>query len=364
MDNKTIVMNPPAFARPAVVRSTAPLGIQSDTAFSETAKGLSGRDLCSIADLSVAEMAAILELAHAVKAAPEDFRHALDARQMVLFFEKASLRTRLTFETAMNTIGGNAIFFDQTASPLGERESIPDVARNLERWVQAIVLRTYSHDTILEMAAQANVPVINALSDLEHPCQAIADFMTLEERFGSVEGLRFSYVGDGNNVCHSLMLAAALLGVHCTVATPKGFGPKLEIVHKAIEIAEKTGGSLTLTHDAAKAATEADAIYTDVCTSMGQEHEAARRAPIFKPFQVNEDLMARAQQSAVFMHCLPAHRNAEVTDAVLDGPQSVVFDQAENRMHTQKAIVLMLLGGARRIPNNRNRGGLQARTKR
>lgn len=358
-DGKTIVMSPPKTGR-----LNAALGIQSDTAFNEAAKNLAGRDLCSISDLSVQEMAAIMELSHAVKAQPEDFRHALDARQMVLIFEKESLRTRLTFETAMNTAGGNALFVDQTSSPLGERESIPDVARNLERWMHVIVLRTYAHDTITEMAANARVPVINALSDLEHPCQAIADFMTLEERFGSLEGLRFTYVGDGNNVCHSLMLTAALLGVHCSIATPKGFEPKLEIVHKAIEIAEETDGSLTLTHDPVKAARGADAIYTDVCTSMGQEHEAARRAPIFKPFQVNEELMAYAQESAVFMHCLPAHRGAEVTDAVLDSPQSVVFDQAENRMHAQKAITLMLLGGAKRIPSNRNRTGLQARARR
>jgi ornithine carbamoyltransferase len=363
MASKTLVMN----AKVAEMTEPKPavtLGIQSDTAFTEAAKGLAGRDLCSIADLSVAEMAAIMQLAHAVKATPEDFRNALDAKQMVLIFEKASLRTRLTFETAMNTLGGNALFVDQTASPLGERESIPDIARNLERWMNVIVLRTYAHDTILDMAANSRVPVINALSDLEHPCQAIADFMTLEERFGSVEGLKFTYVGDGNNVCHSLMLAAAQLGAHCTVATPKNFGPKLEIIHKAIEIAELTGGSLTLTHDPAKAAVDADAIYTDVCTSMGQEHESARRAPIFKPFQVNEALMLHAQPSAAFMHCLPAHRGAEVTDAVLDGPQSVVFEQAENRMHAQKAIVLMLLGGAKRIPTHRNRGGLQARSKR
>jgi ornithine carbamoyltransferase len=342
----------------------ATLAIQSDTAFTETAKGLTGRDLISIADLSVNELAAILELAHAVKAAPEDFRHGLDAKQMVLIFEKASLRTRLTFEVAMNTAGGNAMFYDQTKEPLGERESIPDVARNLERWMNVIVLRTYSHETIVEMAANAKVPVINALSDLEHPCQAIADFMTLEERFGALEGLKFTYIGDGNNVCHSLMLAGALLGVHVTVATPKNFAPKLEIVHKAITLAEQTGATITLTTDPIKAATGADAIYTDVCTSMGQEHESARRAPIFKPFQVNEELMAKAQESAAFMHCLPAHRGAEVTDGVVDGPQSVVFDQAENRMHAQKAITLMLLGGAKRIPHARNRGGLQARTKR
>jgi ornithine carbamoyltransferase len=205
------------------------------------------------------------------------------------------------------------------------------------------------------MAAHARVPVINALSDLEHPCQAIADFMTLEERFGAVDGLKFTYIGDGNNVCHSLMLAGALLGSNVTIATPKGFEPKLDIIHKAIEIAESTGGSLTLTHDPVKAATGADAIYTDVCVSMGQEHETARRAPLFVPFQVNDALMSHAQSGSVFMHCLPAHRNAEVTDSVLDSPQSIVFDQAENRMHAQKAITLMLLGGAKRLPKTPNR---------
>jgi len=350
MGSKTVVMNPKSDAAAEPSRTAKHLGIQSDIAFSEAAKRLCGRDLCSIADLTVEEMAAVMELSHAVKSNPDDFRHALDGRQMVLFFEKASLRTRLTFEAAINTLGGNAIFVDQTQSPLGERESLPDMAHNVERWMSVIVLRTYSHDTITEMA----------FSDLEHPCQAIADFFTLEERFGSAEGLHFTYVGDGNNVCHSLMLTAALLGVHCTVASPKGFAPKLDIIHKAIEITEQTGGSITLMNDPVKAVTGADAVYTDVCTSMGFEHEATKRAPIFKPYQVNEALMAHAQQDAVFMHCLPVHRNAEVTDAVLDGPQSVVFDQAENRMHAQKALLLMLLGGAKRISNSRDRG-IQAR---
>jgi ornithine carbamoyltransferase len=297
-------------------------------------------------------MAAIMELGHSVKSHPHQFRHALDAQQMVLFFEKASLRTRLTFEAAISTSGGNAVFVDQTQSPLGERESLPDVAHNVERWMNVIVLRTYAHDTVTEIAAHSRVPVINALSDLEHPCQAIADFLTLEAHFGSARGLHFSYIGDGNNVCHSLILTAALLGAHCTVATPKGFAPKLQIIHQAIELAEQTGGTLTLLNDPVKAATGADAIYTDVCTSMGSEHEATKRAPIFKPYQVNEQLMAYANPRAVFMHCLPAHRNAEVTDAVLDGPQSVVFDQAENRLHAQKAILLALLGGAKRIPSS------------
>ncbi len=353
MGSKTVVMNPPSGPSKPPIN----LGIhQSDTTFTEAAKRLTGRDLCSIADFTVQEMAALMELAHAVKNYPEDFRHALDAKQMVMFFEKASLRTRLTFEAAINTLGGNAIFVDQTQSPLGERESLSDMAKNLERWMSIMVLRTYAHDTITEMAACSRIPVINALSDYEHPCQAIADFFTIEERFGSAQGLRFAYIGDGNNVCHSLVLTAAQLGAHCTVASPKGYAPKLDIIHKAIEICETSGGTITLTQDPIKAATGADAIYTDVCTSMGFEHEATKRAPIFKPYQVNETLMSHAQPHAVFMHCLPAHRNAEVTDAVLDGPQSVVFDQAENRMHAQKALLLMLLGGAKRISGNRNRG--------
>jgi ornithine carbamoyltransferase len=196
------------------------------------------------------------------------------------------------------------------------------------------------------------VPVINALSDLEHPCQALADFMTLEERFGKLNGLKFVYIGDGNNVCHSLMLTAAQLGAHCTVATPPRYSPKPEIVALARKIGDDTGGTSVLTPDPISAVTGADAIYTDVCTSMGFEHEATKRAPIFKPYQVNEALMALAAPHAVFMHCLPAHRNAEVTDAVLDGPQSVVFEQAENRMHAQKALMLLLLGGQTKTMNS------------
>src|ERR1700685_3356734 len=230
---------------------------------------LAGRDLCSIADLSQREIAAIMELSHAVKASPADYRYALDARQMVMFFEKASLRTRLTFEAGMNTLGGSAMFVDQTQSPLGERESLADMARNVERWVSLIVLRTYAHETITEMAEYSRVPVINALSDLEHPCQALADFMTVEERFGTARGINFTYVGDGNNVCHSLMLTAALLGAHCTVASPKGYGPKQEITAQALKIAAESGATVTLTHDVVGAGGGADAIYTDVCTSMG-----------------------------------------------------------------------------------------------
>jgi ornithine carbamoyltransferase len=310
------------------------------------AASLAGRDLCSIADFSIDEVAAVMELAHAIKASPADYRFALDAKQMVMFFEKASLRTRLTFEAGMNTLGGSAMFVDQTQSPLGERESLADIARNVERWVSLIVLRTYAHETITEMAEHTRLPVINALSDLEHPCQALADFMTLEERFGSVRGLKFAFVGDGNNVCHSLMQVAAQMGADCTVATPRSYAPKAEIAAQARKIGEQTGSTLTLTNDPAAAVRGADAVYTDACTSMGFEHEATKRAPIFKPYQVNEALMSLAAPRAVFLHCLPAHRNAEVTDAVMDGPQSVVFDQAENRMHAQKALMVLLLGGS------------------
>jgi ornithine carbamoyltransferase len=215
--------------------------VQKDPDILAAAARLAGEDLCSISDLSSAEVRAILKLGHDVKRNPRAYRHALDAKQMVLMFEKASLRTRLSFETGINTLGGNAIFLDQTNSPLGERESIADVARNVERWVDVIVLRTYAHDTITEMAANSRVPVINALSDFEHPCQALADFMTLEEHFGAAAGLNFTYVGDGNNVCHSLMLTGAQLGSNVTIATPRGYSPDIEIVTLARDIAAANG---------------------------------------------------------------------------------------------------------------------------
>ena len=325
--------------------------VEQDADILAAAARMSGEDMCSISDLSAGEVRAILKLAHDVKRNPREYRHALDAKQMVLMFEKASLRTRMSFEAGINTMGGNSIFVDHTNSPLGERESISDVARNVERWVDVIVLRTYAHDTITEMAANARVPVINALSDFEHPCQALADFMTLEEHFGSFAGLNFTYVGDGNNVCHSLMLTGAQLGANVTVATPRGYSPDIEIVTQAREIAQANNCEVRLLQDPQLAAEGADAIYTDVCVSMGMEHESSKRAPIFRPFQVNEALMAKAASNAVFMHCLPARRNAEVTDAVLDGPQSIVFDQAENRMHAQKALLLLLLGGLSNVPS-------------
>ena len=332
-------------SRTLIETREATVPVEKDPDILAAAARLAGEDLCSIADLTSAEVRAILKLGHDVKRNPRDYRNALERKQMVLMFEKASLRTRLSFETGINTLGGNAIFLDHTNSPLGERESVADVARNVERCVDVIVLRTYAHDTITEMAAHSRVPVVNALSDFEHPCQALADFMTLQEHFGSVKGLNFTYVGDGNNVCHSLMLTGAQLGANVTIGTPRGYSPDIEIVTLAREIAQANGCEVRLLQDPQVAVEGADAVYTDVCVSMGFEHESTKRAPIFRPFQVNEALMLKAAPHAVFMHCLPARRNAEVTDAVLDGPQSIVFDQAENRMHAQKALLLLLLGG-------------------
>jgi ornithine carbamoyltransferase len=332
-------------SRATIERPAAAVPVQKDPDILAAAARLAGEDMCSVGDLSSAEVRAILKLGHEVKRNPREYRHALDAKQMVLMFEKASLRTRLSFETGINTMGGNAIFVDCTSSPLGERESIADIARNVERWVDVIVLRTYAHDTITEMAANSRVPVINALSDFEHPCQALADFMTIEEHFGTAAGINFTFVGDGNNVCHSLMLTGAQLGTNVTIATPRGYSPDIEIVTRAREIAQANGCEIRLLQDPQLAVEGADAVYTDVCVSMGFEHESTKREPIFRPFQVNEALMRKAASHAVFMHCLPARRNAEVTDEVLDGPQSIVFDQAENRMHCQKALLLLLLGG-------------------
>ena len=307
------------------------------------------RDLLSVQDFSPEEIRSLFELTNIIKHRPADFRGALAGKQLVLFFEKASLRTRLTFEAGMASLGGTSFFFDQTRSRLYEREPLRDIARNVERWVDAVVLRTYEHQTVVEMAEHSCIPVINALSDLEHPCQAFADLFTLQEKFGDLRKVHLSYVGDGNNVAHSLMLAAASLGSTISVATPMGYGPDREIIATALEIAAKTGAQLNLTHDAYQAVNGADAIYTDVWTSMGQEDEAAERSRIFAPYQVNEELLAEAAPHAVFMHCLPAHREQEVTADVIDSPQSVVFDQAENRMHIQKAILLLLLGsGIRR----------------
>ena len=314
-------------------------------------RGVTGRDLISIQDFSPEELACALELAAALKARPADFRGILSGKQIVLFFEKPSLRTRLTFEAGINSLGGSSFFVDQTQSRLGAREPLCDVAHNLERWIDGIVLRTFSHETVTTMAQHASIPVINALSELEHPCQAMADMLTLQEQFGDLRGVHLAYVGDGNNVAHSLMLAAASLGASISVGTPKGYEPDAGITDVARFLANVSGASVRVTNDPIEAVTGADAVYTDVWASMGQENEAGDRREIFAPFQVNQKLFSCAAKHAVFMHCLPAHRGDEVAASVIDSPRSVVFDQAENRLHIQKSILVLLLeGGAHRFP--------------
>jgi len=316
-----------------------------------SSKELGCRDLISTRDLGPSGVEAVLHLAGIMRARPADFRRSLTGKQIVMFFEKPSLRTRLTFETGIGSMGGSAYFVDQTHSRIDARETLSDIAHNLERWVDAIVLRTFSQQTIEGMAEHASVPVINALSDLEHPCQALADYFTLQNHFGDVRKLCLAYVGDGNNVAHSLLLTAACLGSTIRVATPKGFGPNPQIVSDAREIASRTGATIKLLCAPGQAVSGADAVYTDAWASMGQEHEAEERAQIFPPYQLNQSLAAKAAPHAVFMHCLPAHRGEEITDDVIDSERSVVFDQAENRLHVQKAILYLLLGGVEpRLP--------------
>jgi len=307
-------------------------------------------DLISTRDLGVQGVEAVLHLAELMKARPTVFQRALAGKQMVMFFEKPSLRTRLTFEAGMVSLGGSAMFVDQTQERLGARETLADVAHNLERWVDVIVLRTFAQETIDQIAKYASVPVINALSDLEHPCQALADYLTLQEQFDNLRKITLAYVGDGNNVAHSLMLTCACLGSSIRVATPKGFEPNTKIVAEAKKIAKQTGASIEIMQDPHAAVAGVEAIYTDAWASMGQENEADSRAKIFPPYQVNRALMAAASSEAVFMHCLPAHRGEEVTDEVMDSEHSVVFEQAENRLHVQKSILYLLLGGAVRLP--------------
>ena len=294
-------------------------------------------------DLTTAEVLSLLELARRVKRAPRKYAHKLSGRYLALLFEKPSLRTRMTFELAIKQLGGDAIFSETNGKGIGEREPLKDIARNLARWVHGIVARTYHQETVEELALWAAIPVINALSDRYHPCQALADFLTLQERFGELRGLKLAFVGDGNNVAHSLMLEAARLGVDMRVCTPPGYEPNAEVAASARALAAESGAKLRLGYDAYEAVEEAHAVYTDVWASMGQEGEAKERRTVFAPCQVTARLMARARPEAVFMHCLPAHRDEEVTEEVIESPASIVFDQAENRLHAQKALLLMML---------------------
>jgi ornithine carbamoyltransferase len=298
-------------------------------------------DLLTGAEWSPAHTRDLLQLSTDIKARPGRYTSTLSGKFIALIFEKPSLRTRVTFEVGIQSMGGSVVFLDHTqaSASLGARESIADVARNLERWVQGIVARVYQQRVLEEMAANASIPVINALSDKFHPCQALADFFTLEEKFGALRGFRLAYVGDGNNVCNSLIYLAARLGVHLRIATPADYAPAPEVVADGKRVARETKAKIELLADPREAVAGAMGVYTDSWTSMGFEAEGQVRNTVFQPYQVNAELMSLAAPEAVFMHCLPAHRGLEVAPEVLDGPQSVVLDQSENRMYVQKAIL-------------------------
>ena len=298
-----------------------------------------GKDLLTGAEWSPGDVRDLLQRTAEIKARPARFASVLRGKHIALIFEKPSLRTRVTFEVGIQSMGGFVVFLDHTQARLGERESIPDVARNLARWVQGIVARVYEQRVLEEMAQSADIPVVNALSDKFHPCQALADFFTLEEKFGSLRGFKLCYVGDGNNVCHSLVFLAARLGVHLRIATPANYAPVADVLADAKRAAKETRAKIELFSDPKEAVAGAQAVYTDSWTSMGFEAEEKVRRTVFTPYQVNGKLMEKAAENAVFMHCLPAHRGAEVTDEILDGPSSIVLDQSENRMYVQKAIL-------------------------
>jgi ornithine carbamoyltransferase len=309
----------------------------------EKQEQISVHDLIADQDLTANDVRMIFDLAGRVKSSPAAYRHALAGKQLAMIFEKPSLRTRVTFEVGMTSMGGFAIYLDHSKPRLGERESIKDVARNLDRWVDCIVARTYSHHSVVELAENSSIPVVNALTDMLHPCQALGDFFTLTEKLGRIKGLKLAFIGDGNNVCHSLMLTGAKLGATVRVATPSGFEPKMEIVELAKAVARTTGAKIQLFRDPLEAVAGAQAVYTDVWASMGQEFAAHLRTQVFAPYQVTESLMKAAGPDTVFLHCLPAHRGQEVTDAVIDSSRSLVYDQAENRLHVQKALLLLLM---------------------
>lgn len=307
--------------------------------------GLRGRDLLSVSDLSPEELWGILRLAKTVKAErnAEKWRGALSGRSLAMLFMKPSTRTRVSFDLAISELGGHPLSLSAAETQMSRGETASDTARVLSRYVSAIVARVTSHEILTELAEHASVPVINGLSDLEHPCQAISDVFTIWEKFGNLEGVNVVYLGDGNNVANSLLLASAMVGANITIATPEGLEPSGAVLEDARKLAVDSGSTVGLSTDPMKAVREADVIYTDVWVSMGDESAAEEKKRMLAPFQVNGRLMRAASKGALFMHCLPAHRGEEVTDDVMDGEQSVVFQQAENRLHTQKAILLSLL---------------------
>jgi len=301
------------------------------------------KDFVSIRDWSTDELNALLALAQAIKAEPFKYGRRLEGRGLALIFEKPSLRTRVSFEVGIRQLGGFPVTLTQSDISLGKRESVGDIAKNLERMVQGIMIRTFSHRNAEEMARNAGIPVINGLTDYSHPCQAMADYLTILEAKGCIRDARIAYIGDGNNVAHSLIYAAVRLGAQLAVATPQGYEPDSDVLRWAKENSGATGCRLEITHDPAAAASGADVLYTDVWASMGLESEAEERKKIFRSYQIDDALAAHAKPDYIFMHCLPAHRGEEVASSVIDSPHSVVFRQAENRLHAQKAILLSLM---------------------
>ena len=306
-----------------------------------------GKDFLCLADLSSQDLLELLELAADLKVERHQGAMAqrFSGKALGMVFQKPSLRTRVSFELAMTDLGGRALYLSPDEVGMGARESVADVARVLSRYVDAIMARVFAHADVVALAQWATVPVINGLSDYNHPCQALADLLTIRERLGRLEGVRLTYFGDGNNVLHSLLFAAALTGMELRAATPEGYGPDQDVVDRSQEMAQATGATIVLERDPRTAARDADVLYTDTWTSMGQEAESERRARVFPPYQVNAELLALAAPGAGVMHCLPAHRGEEITDEVADGDRSWLWDQAENRLHAQKAVLVRLLQG-------------------
>jgi len=302
------------------------------------------RDFLSLEDLTSNETVELLELTEQLKQDQHSLNNQLKGKNIALVFQKPSNRTRVSFEVGIAQLGGNCIYLGPSEINLGVRESIADVSQTLSRYLEGIVARTHTHTDIMELANHARIPIINGLSDLYHPCQALTDIFSIREKFKRTDGLTLAYIGDGNNVCNSLMHGCARVGINMNIATPPNYEPQNEIVQIAKGLADQTGASIHITHSPQEAVTKADVIYSDVWVSMGQEEESKKRLKDFEGFQINTELLETANQDYIFMHCLPAHRGLEVTAEVIDGEHSIVFDQAENRLHTQKAILITLLG--------------------
>ena len=296
----------------------------------------------SLKDVSTAEWKELFELSTDVKKNPDKYRQSLSGKTLGMIFQKSSTRTRVSFEVGMYQLGGHALFLSSNDIQIGRGETLADTARVLSRMVDIIMARVFGHDIVEDLAKYGSVPVINGLSDFSHPCQGVADYFTLYERWGSCKGRKIAYIGDGNNVCHSLLYGAAALGMHMTVGAPEGYKPDAGVVQFSKDLAAKTGGSVAIMTDPREAIRDADAVYTDVWASMGQEKEYYERKKIFADYQINGKLFSLAKKDALFLHCLPAHRGDEVTDEVIDSANSVVWDEAENRLHCQKAILLLL----------------------